>query len=495
LKRSNLVLALCLLALRAVPCSAQDLSVKFADVYPRGARVTLETPARTDMTFDLPLSFEEESMRVSGEGIRILSVETSRIQRTGWIPPALASLDGRVRTARAEVDRLEARAASLQQTTKHLQDTVPSSWKPQDLLGFLDAAAKRREQVEQQVRENGRALEKARGELARLEKELSEKMPPQPDTATRIRIKTAGTGTVRLQLWTSQASWNTRYLLDLAGKTGRVAFKQEAQVQQKTGLDWDGEIVLHTVQPRRTITAPELRPLVVDFEQATGRNADVMMSKQALAPEEAGKTVQEETLTDLSLKTRGRASGDGTPARLSVAAFSLPSETSVVVIPALDREAWLTAEVKSLDRPLLSGTADLSLDGSPSGRASIGTRGRGDSLKLAFGKVPLVTAKVEESVPREGTTWGRGKLEKSFTLSVTNGTGTRTAVTVLDRIPVSAQDKIKVEVLAIDPKPARHDDKGILAWEMTLAPGETRKLTVNYKLTYPADRAIIFRGM
>lgn len=495
MKKSDFVFALCLLALWTGPCRAQEPAVKTADVYPRGAQVTLEAPARPDMAFDLPLSFEEDSVRVSGEGVQILSVETTRIQRQGWIPPALAGLGARVKAARTETDRLEARGASLQQTAKHLQDTVPGSWKPQDLLGFLDTAARKREQVEQQVRENGRALEKAKAELARLERELAEKMPPEPDSATRIRIKTAGTGSVRLQLWTPQASWNTRYLLDLAGKTGRVAFRQEALVQQKTGLDWDGEIVLHTVQPRRSVTAPELRPLVVDFEQAAGRNADMMMAKQAMAPEEAGKVVQEETLTDLALKARGRASGDGTPARLSVAAFSLPSETSVVVIPGLDREAWLTAEVKSLDRALLSGTADLSVDGSPSGRASVGTRGRGDSLKLAFGKVPLVTAKVEEAVPREGTTWGRGKLEKSFALSVTNGTGTRTAVTVLDRIPVSAQDKIKVEVLAIDPKPTRTDDKGILSWEMTLAPGETKKLTVRYRLTYPADRAIIFRGM
>jgi hypothetical protein len=313
LKRSNLVLALFLLALWAVPGRAQEPSVKTADVYPRGARVAMEAPARPDMTFDLPLSFEEESIRVSGEGTRILSVETSRVQRTGWIPPALAGLDARMRKSRSEVDRLEARGASLQQTVKHLQDTVPSSWKPQDLLGFLDVAAKRREQVEQEMRLNARALEKAKAELARIERELSGKMPPEPDAATRVRVKTAGAGTVRLLSWTPQASWNTRYVLDLAGKTGRVAFSQEALVQQKTGLDWDGEIVLHTVQPRRTMTAPELRPLVVDFERTTGRNADTMMAKQALAPEEAGKAVQEETLTDLSLKTRGRASGDGTP--------------------------------------------------------------------------------------------------------------------------------------------------------------------------------------
>lgn len=495
MKRHRIASALCLLFAFSAPALSQEAAVKTADVYPRGARVTLEAPAQPDMTFDFPLSFEEESIRVTGSGTRILSVGTSRIQRAGWVPPALAGLDARVKKARAEVDRLESRIASLQQTAKHLQDQVPSSWRPQDLLAYLDTAGKHREQVEQKTRENARALEKARVELSRLENELAGKMPPEPEAATRVRVKTSGPGTVRLALWTPEASWHTTYALDLAGRTGKVAFSQEARVQQRTGLDWDGTVVLHTVQPKRTVTAPELPPLVADFQRIQPRNAGVSMMKEAAAPDKAGSFVQEETLTDLSLTTRGRVPGEGTPSRLSVAGFGLPSETSVVVIPALDREAWLTAEVKSLDRPLLSGTAELSLDGSPSGRAHIGMLGRGDSLKLAFGRVPLVTAAVEEGVPREGTTWGRGKLEKSFTISVTNGTGTATAVQVLDRIPVSAQEKIKVEVLALEPRPSKQDDRGILTWSMKLSPGETKKLKVRYRLTYPADQEIIFRGM
>lgn len=493
LNKLRLVPLFCLLTLVAAPCSAQEPAVKQADVYPRGAQVTLAAPAKPDMTFDLPLSFEEESLRVTGEGVKILSVETSLIQRTGWIPPALAELEGRVRKSLAEVERLDARGASLQQTAKHLQDPVPSSWKPQDLLNFLDTAAKRREQVEQAAKENSRALEKAKGELSRLEAELAGKMPPEPDKANRIRVKTVGSGTVRLLAWTSQASWKTVYSLDLSGKNGRVAFKQEALVQQKTGIDWDGQVVLHTVQPRRTVTAPELPPLVVDFERPVARNVDMMLMKEAAAPDKAGSAVQEETLTDISLKTAGRAGGDGTPSRFSIDAFSLPSETSVVAIPALGREAWLTAEIKSLDRPLLSGMAELSLDGSPSGKTAVSMIGRGESLKLAFGRVPLVTSVVREAVPREGTTWGRGKLEKSLTLSVTNGTGHGTKVTVLDRIPVSAQEKIKVEILGLEPKPAKQDDRGILTWETSLNAGETKKFVIRYRLTYPADRAVIFR--
>ncbi len=493
LKRSHLALAFCLLAAWTAPLSAQEAAVKTADVYPRGARVVLEAPARPETIFDLPMSFEEDSIRVLGQGARVLSVETGRIQRTGWVPPALAELDARVRKARLEADRLESRAASLQQTAKHLQDPAPSSWKPQDLLNFLDTAAKRREQAEKEIRDNVRALEKAKAELSRLEKELSDKMPPESDSAVRVRVKTTGAGTLQLVLWTPHASWNTRYALDLAARTGKISFGQEALVQQKTGLDWDGQIILHTVQPRRTMTAPELPPLIADFRPTREMNDGILMMKEASAPDKAPAMVQEETLTDLALKTRGRASGEGTPSRLSVGSFSLPSETGVVVIPALEREAWLTAEVKSLDRALLSGTAELSMDGSPSGRAFIGTMGRGESLKLAFGRVPLVTCSVEEAVPREGTTWGRGRLEKAFTLSVTNGMGTPTAVKVLDRIPVSAQDKIKVEVTTLDPKPSKQDDRGILTWELKLAPGETKKLTVKYRLIYPADRAIIFR--
>lgn len=493
LKRSCVVLAFWLMAAWAAPGYGQEAAVKIADVYPRGARVVLEAPARPETTFDLPMSFEEDSIRVLGRGARILSVETSRIQRTGWVPPALAGLDARVKNARLEVDRLESRAASLQQTSKHLQDPVPSSWKPQDLLKFLDTAAKRREQAEKEIRDNARALDKAKAELSRLETELSGKMPPEPDAALRVRVKTSGAGSLRLVLWTPHASWNTRYALDLAARTGKVSFGQEALVQQKTGFDWDGEIILHTVQPRRTMTAPELPPLIADFRQERQRSDGIMMMKEAAVPDKAGETVQEETLTDLALKTRGRVSGEGTPSRISVASFSLPSETGVVVIPALEREAWLTAEIKALDRALLPGPAELSMDGSPSGRALIGTMGRGESLKLAFGRVPLVTSSLEEAVPREGTTWGRGRLEKAFTLSVTNGMGTQTAVKVLDRVPVSAQDKIKVEVLALDPKPSKQDDRGILSWDLTLAPGETKKLSLKYRLTYPADRALIFR--
>jgi hypothetical protein len=60
-------------------------------------------------------------------------------------------------------------------------------------------------------------------------------------------------------------------------------------------------------------------------------------------------------------------------------------------------------------------------------------------------------------------------------------------------VPVPAQEKIRIEILTLDPKPSKQDDRGILTWDLKLAPGESRKLTVKYRLTYPADQQVIFR--
>ena len=238
MKRHRIAMALCLLFAFSAPALSQEAVVKIADVYPRGARVTLEAQSQPDMTFDFPLSFEEESIRVTGAGTRILSVETSRIQRTGWVPPALAGLDARVKKARAEVDRLESRLASLQQTAKHLQDPVPSSWRPQDLAAFLETAEKRREQVEQKTRENQRALEKARAELSRLENELTGKMPPEHEAANRVRIKTSGSGTVRLPSGLRKPP-GTRPTPS-TWQAGRARWPSARKPVSSSGRDWTG---------------------------------------------------------------------------------------------------------------------------------------------------------------------------------------------------------------------------------------------------------------
>jgi len=108
--------------------------------------------------------------------------------------------------------------------------------------------------------------------------------------------------------------------------------------------------------------------------------------------------------------------------------------------------------------------------------------------------MPLVKAVREQMVSREGSTWtGKGRLEDGYSIEITNGLAKEITVILKDRIPVSAQEKISVETLKIEPKPAEQDKENILSWKLSLAPGEKKKVEVLFRIGYPADETVVFR--
>jgi len=187
-----------------------------------------------------------------------------------------------------------------------------------------------------------------------------------------------------------------------------------------------------------------------------------------------------QSMTDMTASARGTLPGDNRPAEFLLGEFELKSEVSIVSVPVLSEEAWITAEVKKLSVPLLPGPAELSVDGKLSAKTRLPEQGSGTDIQLAFGKMPLVKAVREKMVSREGSTWtGKGRLEDGYSIEIT--------------IPVSAQEKISVETMKIEPRPDEQDKENILSWKITLAPGEKKKTEVLFRLGYPADETVVFR--
>jgi hypothetical protein len=64
---------------------------------------------------------------------------------------------------------------------------------------------------------------------------------------------------------------------------------------------------------------------------------------------------------------------------------------------------------------------------------------------------------------------------------------------VLESSPVSTSDQIKVQA-SFDPKPQVEnweEYQGVVAWERSIAPNETVKITVNYTIAYPREGAVV----
>jgi len=58
-----------------------------------------------------------------------------------------------------------------------------------------------------------------------------------------------------------------------------------------------------------------------------------------------------------------------------------------------------------------------------------------------------------------------------------------------DQYPLSSDKDITIQVLE-DGKAKINTETGIMTWELKLAPNETKKIRISYKVRYPKDKVI-----
>lgn len=484
----------------AAPAMAADSpSVNAVDVYPRGARLSLEVPAAETLKIELPATLDDKTLTVEGlQGVTVRDWSVRVTPATDWLPAALEELRREVEQARSEVNLHESRAASLEQAARQVEKLEPETKTPEEAERFVDRAMRKREALELEIRTSGQALQKARDRLQVLEKLLQDRRPTVKDRYLELTATCEGDGKVVIKAWTGQAGWSPRYRLDLTSSTGSVGGRLEALVHQKSGLPWQGTVTVHSSQPRLGLSVPDLQPLVVDFAQPRpflGESRSMKAMSLAVDEMEEPQSKRTETVTDVALSGTGSVPGDGEQRTLTLETFALDGKISLTAVPSLSPRGWVLWNMEAADRAFLPGEAELSIDGSPSGRTRMPALGAGQPLALAFGTSPLIKAERKDLLPSEGSSWtGKGRLEQGYSITVTNGLDRTAEITVKDRVPVSVQDKIKIEGVEISPQPVERDDQELLTWKVVLAPGESGKVTVRYRITYPSDKDITFQN-
>lgn len=493
-----LLAAAAALTLAAPAMAAEGLSAGVADVYPRGARITLEAPAGAPVRLELPATLDETTITVEGaEGINVREWSVRTLPASDWLPASLDDLKGQIEQLRTEIGLQQARLAALRQAAAQLEKLVLEAKSAEETTRFVDGIMEKRQSLEEEILSTNRELEEARSRLAVLEKLLETRRPAVKDRILELTAFCEGEGTIRIRAWTNQAGWAPRYRMNLESVSGEVSGTLEALVHQKTGLPWEGKIIVHSSQPRSSLNVPQLPPMVVDFrEEMPYFGESRSMKAMSLAVDEAATPAENrvETVTDVALAGTGSVSGDGLERALTLETFALEGEMSLVAVPAISPQAWVLWDLAEADRAFLAGAVELSIDGSPSGRTRMPALGSGQPLSLAFGTSPMIRAEREDLLAREGSSWtGKGRMERGYAIRVTNGLNRNATVTVKDRIPVSVQEKIRIEGIEITPEPAERDDRGLLTWRLELEPGQTGEATVRYRIAYPGDREITFQ--
>lgn len=522
----------------------------------RTGRIAIPAGSHTVAIGDLPAEAIQQSIRVEGKAasrIEIGSVDTRRIFVPQHDEQAVTSERERIE---AEIEKLTDQrriaedriaAAGTQRTLVTNLASLPSRPPPaanstapsenwSEVLTLISTSLKdisrMRLDAEVEVREIDRKIDDLRGKLSSL--------ALTPHEQTEVKISIMAPAAVEADLTVSYqvptASWSPSYDARLKSGTKTSApsieLLRRATITQRTGEAWQNvPIKLSTTRPTSGTAAPELRTMTVDFPpevRPVAAAPPVAAYRKGLPAAGApAEPMAELGAADAAQRPQPRRiAASQAMATVQVAPFqavyAVPGMTSVAntgeakgvvlltdtfqpalrvrAVPKREAKAFLYAKMEvPRGSPLLPGSVSLFRDGTFVGVGQLPLLAGGETHELGFGIDDLVRVRhavAEEKRGETGIISSSRTDERNFRLSVKNLHERAIDVTLLDQIPVSANEEIKVELTGRTPPTRRDvdDKRGVLAWDARVEPDEEQVIEFGYRVVWPASKTIVYNG-
>ncbi len=522
----------------------------------RIAKVTLPKGSHTVILSDLPADAIASSIRVEGLAtgkLEIGSVDSRRLMvpRTD----ALASESER-RRIEDEIERLrdersvpesELQAAETQRllisnlAQLPVRPPAPQGVERQEdwtsVLAMIasGSAQAQRNALDAQVKV--RALDRQIEDLERRLNSIAPEEVERTEVSVHVEAMAPLEADLVLRYQVRNASWTPLYDARLAtgDKTSSPALVlvRRAEIRQSTGEAWDNvALSLSTTRPNASASIPDLRPVTVDFElppemrpmatapapqmdgavlKRTMRPSDEMeLSGADYAEAEAAvvAAVVAERQADVAVAPfqatfavagRSGVANTNEPKRVQLLSETLEPKLSIRTVPRVDANAYLYAQmVLPAGTPLLPGPLSLFRDGTFVGAGALPLLSPGEEHQLGFGIDDLVRVKhatLEEKRGETGLISTSRTDVRNFKLTIKNLHERAMPVTVIDQVPVSNNQDIKVELTGKTPPTVTNveDKRGILAWDFNVEPDQEQVLEFGYRVVWPSARVITYR--
>ena len=201
-------------------------------------------------------------------------------------------------------------------------------------------------------------------------------------------------------------------------------------------------------------------------------------------------------------RSEGPASvaSDGAPHRVGLLRREGPVRRTYRCVPAQDQNVYEQCTfVNPLGLPLLAGPIRVYRGGDYLVSGPLATTPRGGEVTVGLGVEPgLVVARNCRFEERsQGIFGGDTVLEHTITLEVRSRLPRAVRLELLERVPVTSEKDVEVEVMVTIPEAIPYDQRdrgrlvrGGLRFVLDLAPGEEKTCTLKYQVTIPSKMAI-----
>lgn len=337
-------------------------------------------------------------------------------------------------------------------------------------------------------------------------------------------------GTVNLDInyITNNASWNPFYDLRTESVKDPINMMYKAQVSQTTGIDWKKiKLTLSSGNPNQNNQAPLLNAWFLRYKNLSygynyrdgDKNTIVNMLQGKVSGLKVGRKIADSTAdsttvieddNNISAVTKYTAINEnqlnvsfdidipydilsnGKAHSVALKEIKLPASYKYYAAPRVDKEAFLLAEINDYSKyNLLPGEANIIFEGLYVGKTNINPNQTSDTLSLSMGRDKKISIKREKVVDKSGTKFLSSYKEQTFTYDITvrNNKKEDIQMTLKDQYPLSTDKDITIELLE-DGKAKVNTETGILTWKLKLAPNETKKIRISYKVRFPKDKVI-----
>lgn len=494
----------------------QALVVRQAEIHLTGEEQEL-------MIQGLPLSIQRDSVRSRGAGdiaVKILGVQTEQIFSSEPIEARLAEINQEIEAIEAQQRQIndESYGSFLQRNfVKNLGDKYLERFSTlqlseqvnlEEISQLLDFIGHKDKELAFQItdyKQKKLNLEKELGILHDRLKQVQSRNNRDLYSNYRIVVaiepETSGTFDLEISYLVNHASWNPLYDLRSNITGDRIHLTYLAEVQQKTGEDWTGvNLTLSTAKPALGKLPNKLKPFFIqgssqrrssvqfheisgsseanEFDEleavlmTQGGSSPVQAAPQQIEAEQAiAETSQVGGIVTFSLDRNSTIPSDDQPHKVMLYQTHYSGQPQHISIPRIDSFAYLEAQVfnQADGATLLPGKANIFRDNTLVGATELEHISPGQSFKINLGideSIKVTRALVKRDVELIGN---YRRVNYSYRIRVSNLRNEETKIRVIEQLPVTRDERIKIRLLRTQPE-IPEGDMGTLEWLLVLAP-------------------------
>lgn len=486
-------------------------------------------------------------------GTRILSVEQADQFNANAPEETVNRLRAEIERLDDAIALLDERATLLtdqrgwlntlgEQTAQSLARSITrGASKPEDanaLFSYTTTEAQRMASEQRQAQTERNALTREREARARELAQISTRRPDRIAASVRLTLATPGTVALQLSYVIPNASWRPRYdaRVDIGG--ARVRLTQQALITQRTGEDWRGvNLSLSNAQPSSATALPDdpdpwyldeaapIQPMMTAMAAPYGAAMRAPQSRMMAKSQAYGGAAFDE-LSDATIPPANEeidvvaveversgvaqvfhlpggvdVPSDGAPHTVGMGDDDLPCTLAYVAEPVVAPGAQLrAATTNATGHILLAGELHIfhateAMGEEYVGQTQLEQTAENAPLKLWLGADDNVTVK-RELVERDTDKGAllQGDLRRvtlGYRVTLANRTATPQRVILKDRLPVPRHERIKLRVADIRPQPSERTKLEQLTWELTLNPGEERRVEWRFVVESPRSMTVV----